>query len=92
MIRLANRGTGDVLGTIQEADLEVMRKALEEEGEDDRDYYVVEQTLETLAEQGLSSNAQSLLRNAFSDGTFVRLTAPMKWRAMPQSICVLLTR
>ena len=66
MIRLVNRGTGDVLGTIQEADFEVMRKALEEEGADDRDYYVVEQTLETLAEQGLSSDAQSLLRNAFS--------------------------
>ena len=57
MIRLVNRGTGDMLGTIQEADFEVMRKALEEEGEDDRDYYVVEQTLETLAEQGLSSDA-----------------------------------
>ena len=66
MIRLVNRGTGDVLGTIQEADFEVMRKALEEEGEEDRDYYVVEQTLETLAEQGLSSDAQSMLRNAFS--------------------------
>ena len=66
MIRLVNRGTGDVLGTIQEADLEVMRKALEEEGEDDRDYYVVEETIGMLAEQGLSSDVQSLLRNALS--------------------------
>lgn len=47
MIRLVNRGTGNVLGTVQEAELEVLRAALEEEGTEDRDYYVeVEQSAE----------------------------------------------
>ena len=46
MIRLVNRETGDVLGTIQDADLETMRQVLEEEGEDDRDYFVAEDTLD----------------------------------------------
>ena len=68
MIRLVNRETGEMLGTIQDADLEIMRKALEEEGGDDRDYFVAEDSLELLAEQGLSAEAQSLLRNSFKEG------------------------
>ncbi len=68
MIRLVDRETGEMLGEIQEADLEVMRKTLEEEGEDDRDYFVAEDTLELLIERGLSSDVQALLRKGFKDG------------------------
>jgi hypothetical protein len=68
MIRLVNRETGEALGTIQDADLEVMRQALEEEGGDDRDYFIAEETLELLAERGLSAGTQSLLRNSFKEG------------------------
>ena len=68
MIRVVNRETGEMLGTIQDADLEIMRQALEEEGEDDRDYFLADDTLELLVQRGLSSDAQTLLRNGFKDG------------------------
>ena len=63
MIRLTNETTGNVLGEISDADFEIMRKALEEEGPTDQDYYINEETIQLLAEQGLSSAAQDLLRS-----------------------------
>lgn len=68
MIRLVDRETGKVLGTISDADIEIMRQALEEEGGDDKDYFIPEESLEVLAEQGLSASTQTLLRNNFKEG------------------------
>jgi hypothetical protein len=62
MIRLTDRANGQVLGVVQELDLEIIRRVLEEEGPEDTDYYINEETLELLIEQGLSIEAQAAIR------------------------------
>ncbi len=62
MIRLVDKTTGKIFGEVAEADVEVMRRALEEEGSTDQDYYINKETLELLIEGGLSAEAQALIR------------------------------
>lgn len=74
MVRLVKKDTGEELGIVEDGDLEVMRRLLEEESATDTDYYLTEDTLELLAEGGLSLAAQSLLRKALEgvEGVEVR--------------------
>lgn len=74
MVRLVKKDTGEELGIVEDGDLEVMRRLLEEESATDTDYYLTEDTLELLAEGGLSLSAQSLLRKALEgvEGVEVR--------------------
>jgi len=61
------KGTGAVLGTIDEADLRVLIDQLVEETETDVDYYVDLATVDLLAEHGASSHLVSLLTQAIGD-------------------------
>ena len=74
MIDLYNAATNELLGTISEADLQVLIDKLEEESEEDQDYYIDADTLDLLAEDGAPEQLVGLLRGALgsSEGIDIR--------------------
>jgi hypothetical protein len=66
MIQLFDADTGKQLGEISEADLAFMKSQMEEEGEDDHDYYVHESMLETWQTQGADASLITLLTTAMA--------------------------
>ena len=69
MIDLYNAETNKLIGSITEADLKVLVDSLEEESEDDQDYYITGATIDVIAGGGaLATRAQtrSPLRFAIS--------------------------
>jgi hypothetical protein len=67
MIRLRNKETGSELGSITEEDLQFLIDNLEEEWEEDQDYYLNRQTLEMLESRGASTSLVQLLGGAMGD-------------------------
>ena len=67
MIDLYNAETNQLLGSITEADLQVIIDALEEESADDQDYYIDKATIEYMADGRLSDHLLGLLRTALGD-------------------------
>ncbi len=66
MITLRDTESGDTLGSISEADLEVLIHALEEESLADRDYYIQAETVDLLEAEHASPALVSLLRSALA--------------------------
>jgi hypothetical protein len=67
MIRLRNKETGDELGSISEDDLQFLIDNLEEEWEEDKDYYLSRQTLEMLRGRGASPTLVQMLEGAMGE-------------------------
>lgn len=67
MIQLQDKQSGSVLGSISEDDLQFLIDNLEEESEDDVDYYLNRSTLEIFKEKGISSTLLNVLENALGD-------------------------
>ena len=67
MITLSVKDTGALLGTIDEADLRMLIDQLEEETEEDTDYYVTPPTIDLLEKNGASATLVRLLRQAVGD-------------------------
>ena len=67
MIQLRDKESGEVLGTITEDDLQFLIDNLEEESEDDMDYYINRSTLEIFKEKGTNTALVELLENALGD-------------------------
>jgi hypothetical protein len=65
MIDLYNSETNQPIGSISDADLQVLMDALEEESSDDRDYYINADTIDLLAEHG-SPELIEMLRSALA--------------------------
>lgn len=61
MIRLRNKETGAELGSITEEDLQFLIDNLEEEWEEDQDYFLNRQTLEMLKDRGASPALAQML-------------------------------
>jgi processive 1,2-diacylglycerol beta-glucosyltransferase len=74
MIDLYNAATNQLLGSITEADLQVLIDALEEESDDDQDYYIDQATIEFLADGRPSDHLLGILREALgsNDGMEIR--------------------
>jgi hypothetical protein len=75
MITLLNAETDAVVGSITEAELEVLIENLEETAPGDTDYYIDESTIEILAESGdATEHLLSVLREALAgtEGVEVR--------------------
>jgi hypothetical protein len=74
MIDLYNDTTGELLGPITEADLQVLVDALEEESTQDRDYFVDTATIEVIADGRATEHLVGLLRKAVgsSNGVDIR--------------------
>jgi len=74
MIDLYNVATNQKLGSITEAELQVLIDGLEEESSEDQDYYVDAATIDLLGDGRASDHLLGLLRNAVgsSDGVEIR--------------------
>jgi hypothetical protein len=73
MITLYLKDGGEVLGEIEEADLELLIDQLEEESEDDTDYYITPLTIDMLEEAGAGTELVELLRDAVGDSEGVEV-------------------
>ena len=76
MITLSVKDTGALLGTVDEADLQMLIDQLEEETEEDTDYYVTPLTIELLEKNGASATLVRLLKEAVGTSEGVDVT----WR------------
>jgi hypothetical protein len=74
MIDLYNAATNQSLGSITEADLQVLVDGLEEESSKDQDYYIDAATIELLGDGRASDHLLGLLRTAIgsSEGVEIR--------------------
>ena len=74
MIDLYNSETNEKLGSITDADLQVLVDGLEEESAEDQDYFIDEATIELLGDGRATEHLLGLLRRAVgtSDGVEIR--------------------
>jgi hypothetical protein len=74
MIDLYNVSTNQLIGSITEADLQVLVDALEEESSQDQDYYIDQATIDVVADGRATSHLVGLLRSALgsSEGVEIR--------------------
>jgi len=74
MIDLYNSETHEKLGSITEADLQVLIDGLEEESAEDQDYFIDEATIELLGDGRATEHLLGLLRRAVgtSEGVEIR--------------------
>jgi hypothetical protein len=74
MIDLYNNTTKALLGSITEADLQVLKDGLEEESSSDQDYYIDAATIDMLGDGRASEHLLGLLRRALgsSEGVEIR--------------------
>lgn len=71
--KLINKDTGEFLGMINEQQLQFLIDKLEEESEDDQDYWLHKDQLETFAEEGADDRLLHLLEKAFGDNDEVEI-------------------
>ena len=64
MIDLYNSDTNQLIGSVTEAELDVLRDTLEEESSDDQDYYIDAATIEYLGDGRATDHLLHLLRTA----------------------------
>jgi hypothetical protein len=76
MIDLYNSATNVLIGTITEADLQVLMDALEEESADDQDYFIDQATIDVIGDGRATDHLLGLLKQAVgtSDGVDIRWT------------------
>lgn len=67
MITLSLKGSNEVLGTIEESDLQFLIDQLEEEFDEDTDYYISLATVEMLQDDGASDALIRVLTDAVGD-------------------------
>ena len=73
MITLSLKDTGAFLGTIDDADLQLLVDQLEEEHDDDTDYYICPVTIAILEESGASTGLLTILKNAVGSSEGVEI-------------------
>ena len=64
MIRLRDKESGSEIGTISEDDLQFLIDSLEEESDEDRDYYLNAGMIDVLEQRGADSALVKVLRDA----------------------------
>ncbi len=67
MIKIINKETRAILGTISEEEFQFLIDQLEEEGISDNDYYVNQETLDYFSEQGLSGQLMDILKKGLGN-------------------------
>jgi hypothetical protein len=67
MPRLTRLDTGDEIGTINDAQLKFLVEQLEEEHDDDKDYFLDRDTLELLSDNGADPDLLALLEKGMGD-------------------------
>ena len=74
MITLRDKETGNPIGTITEAQLQFLADQLEEEWEEDTDYWLDQSTIDLLAERGADEGLVALLQRAMGDREEMEIT------------------
>jgi hypothetical protein len=74
MIDVYNNDTNELIGSITDADLQVLINGLEEESADDQDYYIDRATIEVLGDGRATEHLLNLLKKALgsADGIEIR--------------------
>jgi hypothetical protein len=74
VIDVYNKATNELLGSITEADLQVLVDALEEESSDDQDYYIDAATIDVIGDGRATDHLLQLLRSALgqAEGVDIR--------------------
>ncbi len=67
MPRLVRTDTGRAIGEITDAELQQLVDALEEEDDEDKDYFIDEDTLEYMGERGVDPELIALLHAAIGE-------------------------
>ena len=67
MITLRDKESGQILGTISDEELLFLIDSLEEESEEDADYYIDADTIDMLEEDGAPASLTTLLRTSLGD-------------------------
>ena len=67
MPRLIRLDTGDAIGQISDEQLKFLVEQLEEEHDEDQDYYIDRDTLELLSDNGADPELLALLEKAIGD-------------------------
>lgn len=67
MIKLLDHETGRLIGSITEAQLQFLIDQLEEEWDEDQEYYLSTDSLDMLAEGGMDPGLVEMLRGAMGD-------------------------
>jgi len=73
MIDIFNNDTNQLIGTITEADLKVLVDALEEESEDDQDYYIDAATIDLIGDGQATEHLLGVLRKALGTADAVEI-------------------
>ena len=73
MIDLYINDTNELVGSITDADLRVLVDALEEESEDDRDYWIDKATIDVLGDGRATEHLLNLLRKAVGSSNGVEI-------------------
>jgi len=79
MIQLKNKESGKVLGTISEEDFKFLQDHLVEESEEDTDYYLNRDELNTLKSHNASDKLTAILEIGFGD----RNELEIEWEEAP---------
>jgi hypothetical protein len=66
MARLIRLDTGDAIGTIDDKQLAFLVEQLEEEHDDDKDYFIDRETLELLSDNGADPDLLALLEKGLA--------------------------
>ena len=67
MIDVYNSATDELLGSITEADLQVLVDALEEESSDDQDYYIDAATIDVIGDGRATEHLLNILRKGLGN-------------------------
>jgi hypothetical protein len=71
MIDVYNNDTNELIGTITEADLKVLQDHLEEESEEDRDYFIDRATIDVIGDGQATEHLMGVLRKALGSAESV---------------------
>ena len=74
MITLYNEATGAALGEISEAQLKFLEDQLVEEGAEDPDYFINQDTVDLLAQRGADAALIALLKQAIGTTEGIEIT------------------
>ncbi len=74
MLTLYNEETGAKLGEISEEQLQFLEAQLVEEGAEDPDYFINQDTIDMLAQRGADQALVAMLRQAVGNGEGIEIT------------------